>query len=106
MTAIVARLRQLARYAWALLVPAGAWLAFTFFRRRQRLPQAIDLAIARSRQMRLEAEARAAVEIAAARAQNKAEQGELLKVLREADGGEDAQIERLIEVGRKIREGK
>jgi hypothetical protein len=103
LTPLLARLRQAARWVWALLIPVGAALAYVFYVRR-RIPRAepLDAAIARARRQVDIANAKAAVEIEAARTTNKAEQAELLEALRHAD--EDEQIDRLIEVGRRIRE--
>lgn len=98
-----ARLRSAARWLLAGLV-AAAGLVLVLFRPRRSppaVPDPIDAEISRSRQQRLVADARAAVEIAAARAVEGKERDELLDVLRGAD--EDQQNERLIEQARKLR---
>jgi hypothetical protein len=105
LTALLARLRQVARWVLALLIPVGAWFAYRVARRKPALPvDPMQVAVAKSRRMVEEANARAAVQIAAGREQDRARQAWLLDALKET--GEDEQIDRLIEVGRKIREGR
>lgn len=105
MTPILARLRQLARCLWALLVPVGVLAAY-YLGRRARQPGVtpVDDALETARREVNLANARAAVEIEAVRAQSATERADLLDVLKGEPG--DEQNERLIEAARKIREGR
>ena len=101
-TPILARLRQLATYLWALLVPIGVLAAY-YLGRRPRQPGVtpVDDALTAARHQVAVANARAAVEIAAVREKNLEERAALFEVLRDAD--EDRRNERLIEAAKKIR---
>lgn len=78
---------------------------FLFGRRpRTILSDPLDSAIERSRRLREAATARAAVEIAVSRERNDVIRAELLETLRTGDHeDEDAAIDRLIEVGKRVR---
>jgi hypothetical protein len=105
-TILLARLKQAAKYILAGLVFVGLAIAAVMrFRRREVMEERTDLALDRWERTTEEASARAAVEIAVARARSDAERAALMDVLREADQG-DQQLDKLIEVGRRIREGR
>ena len=111
MTVLLARLKQAAKWAWALLAfAAAATFGVMLYRMRKQgnslsAPDPIDRAIAKYTRTTDEATYRAAVEIAAGQEKDLAVQAELIDVLRKAKtpGEEDAQIDKMIAVGKRVR---
>lgn len=108
MTVILARAKQAAKWAWAIaaLTAVGVtWALWGWLRRPRGLGPAqvdpVDIALTRYDRRTAEATARAAVQIAAAQEKDHAVRAELLEVL--ALGDEDAAIDRLIAVGKRVR---
>lgn len=107
MTVLTARVRQLGRWIWAGALVTGTVLvvaaAYVFGRRRDWDATSDELdrrLLGHQRKVDI-ANARAAVEIAAVRKTAGAERDELLAALAIEDG--DPQIDRLIELARKVR---
>jgi hypothetical protein len=106
MTILLARLKQAARWLWAGLVVFGGVLAvalgYLLLRRRGLdVGDAIDVRLMRHQREVDLANARAAVEIEAARAPSRQERAQLIEILKDTD--EDRQAERLIAAARRIR---
>jgi hypothetical protein len=111
MTILLARLKQAAKWAWALLAFAGAaTFGVMLYRLKKRgnslgpAPDPIDRALAKYTRTTDEATYRAAVEIAVRQEKDLQVRAELIDALRTGEyADEDAAIDRLIAVGKRVR---